>query len=157
MPGRSVLTAMLLAVLAATASAQDTTKPKPEASRADMMDDHMMGPWKEMNAFHRVMGATWHPASQKGDLAPLKARAKELLAAADTWAASKPPAMPTSCGTQEVLAAVTKVAADSKSLATMIESGADDASLKTALKAVHDSFEVAEKACGGHGEHGRTG
>ena len=34
-----------------------------------------------MNAFHRVLGATWHPA-EKNDLAPLKARAKELKAAA---------------------------------------------------------------------------
>jgi hypothetical protein len=154
---RPVLTAVLFAAFTATAGAQDTTKAKPEASKADMMDDHMMGPWKEMNAFHRVMGATWHPVSQKGDLAPLKARAKELLAAADTWAASKPPAMPASCGSKDVLAAVTKVAAESKSLAALIDSGADDARLKAALKGVHETFEVAEKSCAGHGEHGRTG
>jgi hypothetical protein len=55
----------------------------------------MMGPWKEMNAFHRVLGATWHPAS-KNDLVPLRVRAKELKAAADAWAASKAPESPAS-------------------------------------------------------------
>lgn len=157
MMSKPVLAFLFLAAFAATVPAQDTIKTKPEASKANMMDDHMMGPWKEMNAFHKVMGATWHPASQKSDLAPLKAHAKDLLAAADTWAASKPPAMPASCGSKEVLAAVTKIAAESKGLAAMIDSGADDASLKAALKGVHDTFEVAEKACAGHGEHGRTG
>ena len=80
--------AFLILITPLSLTAQDSAKPKPEAEKKGMMDDHMMGPWKEMNAFHRVMGATWHPASQKGDLAPLKAKAKELLSAADAWAAS---------------------------------------------------------------------
>ena len=146
--------ASLILVTPIALTAQDPAKPKPEAEKKEMMDDHMMGPWKEMNAFHRVMGATWHPASQKGDLAPLKAKAKELLSAADAWVASKPPAMPASCGDGAVLAATKKIAAEAKALVGLVESNADDARLKSALKSVHDSFEVAEKACGGHGEHG---
>lgn len=156
MIARPVLAVMFLAVFAASASAQDTTKPKPEASRAGMMDDHMMGPWKEMNAFHRVMGATWHPASQKGDLAPLKAKAKELLSAAEAWSASNPPAAPASCGDSAVKAAAKTVVVESKALVAMIDAGADDARLKAGLKSVHDAFEVAEKGCGGHGEHGNN-
>lgn len=131
---------------------QDASKPKPDSTRPAMMDDHMMSPWKEMNAFHHVMGATWHPASQKNDLAPLRARAKDLVSAADAWAASKAPAMPVSCASEEVRAAVTKVARESNALATLLDSGADDAGLKAALKGVHDTFEVAEKACSGHGD-----
>ena len=135
-----------------TVAAQDTVRAKPASETKGMMDDHMMGPWKEMNAFHRVMGATWHPASSKGDLAPIRAQAKQLLAAADAWASSTPPAHPASCGTKEVRAAATKVAADAKALLALLDAGADDARVKNALKGVHDTFETAEKACGGHGK-----
>ena len=136
-------------------AAQEPAKPKQEAEKKEMMD-HMMGPWKEMNAFHRVMGATWHPASQKGDLAPLKAKAKELRSAAEAWAASRPPAMPASCGDSAAVAAVKKVATDTKALVGLVESNVDDTRLKAALKGVHDTFEVAEKSCAGHGDHGRA-
>jgi hypothetical protein len=149
---------MLLAVgVSAPLSAQDTTRPKPDSMRAGMMEDHMMGPWREMNAFHSVMAATWHPASQKSDMAPLKSRAKELLTAAEAWSASKPPAMPASCGSEPVRNATAKVVTETRVLLTMVDSGADDAKLKAALKTVHDAFEVAEKGCAGHGRHGGAG
>lgn len=149
-----LLFASFILVAPLSLTAQDPAKPKPEAEKKGMMGDHMMGPWKEMNAFHRVMGATWHPASQKGDLAPLKAKANELLSAADAWAASRPPAMPASCGDSTVITAVKKVATEAKALLGMVESNADDDKLKSALKHVHDTFEVAEKGCAGHGQHG---
>ena len=142
----------LLLTVSLSVSAQDTTKPKPESARGGMMEDHMMGPWKEMNAFHTVMAATWHPASQKNDLAPLRSRAKELLTTADAWAASKAPAMHGSCATDSVRTSVTKVASQSKALLSLVDNKADDAALKAALKELHDAFEVVEKACGGHGD-----
>jgi hypothetical protein len=154
MTAKPALVAFLVAVaVPATLAAQDSTKPKPDSARAGMMDDHMMGPWKEMNAFHRVMGATWHPASHNGDMAPLKGRAKELLATAETWAASKPPSMPASCSSEPVRGAATMVVTETKALLALVDSGADDAKLKAALKSVHDAFEVAEKGCGGHGSY----
>ena len=143
--------ALIATIVPAPVLAQDATKPKPDSAQGGMDDHHMMGPWKEMNAFHRVMAATWHPASQKGDVAPLKTRVKELLSMADAWAASKPPAMPASCGNEAVRNAATKVASESKALVALVDSGADDDRLKAALKGVHDTFEVAEKGCGGHG------
>ena len=151
---QKLLLASLILVAPLSLAAQDPAKPTPEAEKKGMMDDHMMGPWKEMNAFHRVMGATWHPASSKGDLAPLKAKAKELLTAADAWAASRPPSMPASCGDSTVVAAAKKVASETKALVGLVEANVDDTRLKSALKGVHDAFEVAEKSCGGHGEHG---
>lgn len=141
--------------LPAIAAAQDTSKPRSEpAMKAGSMDDHMMSPWKEMNGFHQVMAATWHPASQKGDLAPLRARGKELLTSAEAWAASKAPSMPASCGSATVKAAVEKVVTESRALVALLDAGTDDTKLKAALKAVHDTFEVAEKGCSGHGTHG---
>jgi hypothetical protein len=153
---RSLLT-LLIWIVPLAAHAQDTTKVRADSSvRAGMMDDHMMGPWKEMNAFHRVMGATWHPASQKNDMAPLKAQAKALLTAADAWAESKPPATPASCGSDDVRKAVGTVSREATALVAMVDSGADDARLKAALKNVHDAFEVAQQSCGGHGDYDRT-
>jgi hypothetical protein len=144
---RRIFACLLFAAPIALYGQDVTGKPDSVKSSHDMM-----GPWKEMNTFHRVMGATWHPALQKNDLAPLKERAKELATAAYAWAASKPPAMPASCRTDEVKSAVIKVAREAKALSSLIDSGADDTRLKAALKDVHDTFEVAEKACGGHGD-----
>jgi len=62
--------------------------------------------------------------------------------------------MPASCGSEPVRGAVAKVMTETKSLLALLDGGADDARLKAALKAVHDSFEAAEKGCAGHGMHG---
>lgn len=150
-----VLSVLFLTALAAPLAlpAQDTTRPTPDSAKMGMMDSHMMGPWKEMNAFHKVMAATWHPASQKSDLAPLKARGKELATAAEAWAASRAPTMPASCGSEAVRTAVTRVSVEARALVALLDSGVDDTRLKAALKSVHDTFEVAEKGCAGHGEH----
>ena len=154
MAAKLALIAVLVTCVPGTLSAQDTTKPKPDSSRAGMMDHHMAGPWKEMNAFHHILGATWHPADHEGNLSHLKSRAKELLKTADAWAASKPPAMPAGCGSEAVRGAATKVATETKVLVALLDAGSDDAKLKAALKGVHDAFEVAEKGCAGHGGPG---
>ena len=146
---------LLLMALSIPAAAQDTAKPKP-ASMGGMGDDHMMSPWKEMNTFHRVMAATWHPAAQN-DLKPLRSKVRELLTTADAWAGSKPPAMPASCSSEAVRSAATKVAAGAKELVALVDSNAEDARLKSALKEIHDEFEVAEKGCAGHGGHSSGG
>jgi len=118
------------------------------------MDDHMMGPWKEMNDFHRVLGATWHPASQKGDMIPLRARAKELRLAADAWAASKAPEMVPSCTSEGVRRMVNKVAHESKAIVAMLDAQVDDTWLMAQFKRLHSSFEAAEGQCG-NGDKGR--
>jgi hypothetical protein len=142
--------ASAVTVLPTAAHAQDSTKTRPDSSATAMageMDHMMMGPWKEMNTFHRVLGATWHPAS-KNDLVPLRVRAKELKAAADAWAASKAPESPAACGGADVRTAVAKVARDTRGIVAMITAGADDNWLAASLKGVHDSFELVEAKCG---------
>jgi hypothetical protein len=61
--------------------------------------------------------------------------------------------MPHGCHSEAVTKAIARVAVDAKALAALVSSSADDARLKESLKALHDTFEVAEKGCGGHGEH----
>jgi hypothetical protein len=154
---RSLVIALVFAAAPIVRAQDAKTRPDTTRSGSSSMENHMMGPWKELNAFHRVMGATWHPASQKNDLAPLRARAKDLLSSAEAWAASTPPAMPASCRSEPVRSAVTRVVTETRALLGLMESGADDAGIKAALKTVHDSFEVAEKGCAGHGGHGQSG
>lgn len=154
MTAKIAFIAVLIVAAPVALSAQDTPKPKPDSTRAGMMDHHMAGPWKEMNAFHHVLGATWHPADHDANLSPLKSHAKELLKTAEAWAASQPPATPATCATEAVRGAATKVVTETKALLALIGSGSDDARLKAALKNVHDTFEVAEKGCAGHGGHG---
>jgi hypothetical protein len=77
MAKRVLTTAVLSCILTATPAllhAQETSRPRPDSAASSAMESHMMGPWKEMNAFHKVLGATWHPAS-KQDLVPLRVRA----------------------------------------------------------------------------------
>ncbi len=112
------------------------------------MDDHMMGPWKEMNDFHRLLAATWHPASEKGYMIPLRARAKELKSAADAWAASKAPEMVPSCASEGVRRMVDKVAHESKAIVAMLDAQVDDTWLMAQFKRLHTSFEAAQGQCG---------
>lgn len=145
--------ALIVAPLAMAASQAAPPPQKADSARKGDMDSHLMGPWKEMNAFHQVMAATWHPASEKNDLAPLRARAGDLARTADAWKTSRPPAMPRTCGGEPVLKAIASVVDSAKALAAMVASGAADDAIKASLKSVHDTFEVAEKACAGHGDH----
>lgn len=139
--------AVTLATSPLTLKAQDSTKTRPDTSAMGGDMDHVMGPWKEMNEFHRVLAATWHPAS-KDDLVPLRVRARELKALADAWAASKAPAAPATCGGDDVREAIAKVARDTRGITAMITAGADDNWLAASLKGVHDSFETIEAKCG---------
>lgn len=141
-----IVTAVLSCALGSPAIAQDSTRAKPE-SPAMESHDHMMGGWKEMNAFHQILGATWHPA-QKNDLIPLRVRAKELKTLADAWAASKPPMMPAACVSDSTKATITKIARDARGIVALLAAEADDAYLAGTLKGIHDSFERVASQCG---------
>lgn len=108
------------------------------------MKGHAASPWKEMDAFHATLGATYHPAADKGDFAPLKAKAPDLAANAKTWAAS---AIPAACAKPDTKASVDAIAAAAAALAGQVKTGAPDSELKTAISAIHEKFETVEHAC----------
>lgn len=110
--------------------------------------NHMATAWKEMDAFHAVLGGTFHPAADKGDFAPLKANAETLADKAKAWAAS---AAPASCAKDEQKQTVAAIATSTAELATKVKGAAPDAELKAAITAIHDNFEKVEMACGGMG------
>lgn len=152
------------ALIAAPLAAQSKPPAKPKAgdTSAKKMDGmagmdhnmHMMpgkkmeepkSGWKEMDAYHALIAATWHPAKENGDMAPIRAKAKELAASAKTLAASTPPA---ACNKPALKEAATKLAPESQAIAEMVAKNASNNAIKDALKLLHDHFDVLEEGCG---------
>lgn len=109
---------------------------------AGASNEHMSG-WKELDAYHMVMMRVWHPAKDKGDLAPIRAQAGALAASADTLQKG---AIPAACDTPVNRDHVATVQRDSRSLAQLVATGSDAAVLE-ALRALHDRFEVVNRGC----------
>ena len=147
-------TLALAAVLAipATAAAQAghehhgaAAKPKAEAAHHAMASG-----WKELDAFHTLMAATWHPVSKSSDFTVVRAKAGALAEAAQAWSAA---AVPAACDTKANRDAIVAVAKQSKDLAALVAANGSDADVKKALHDVHERFEVVEHGCQPGGKH----
>jgi hypothetical protein len=105
---------------------------------------HAASSWKEMDDFHMMMMATWHPVKQSGDLGPIRAKAGALSDKARAWAASK---VPSSCDNRQTRDAIAKVAEQSRALSDLVSRNAPDDQVRAALAGVHDQFEPVEHGC----------
>lgn len=146
---RAVIPAIALCVLGGTLSAQQPpakTPPRMEHQMGHDMQgmDHAMSPWKELDAFHMLMMATWHPAKDKGDLAPARAKIGEMLASAKALAAST---APKGCDAPAMQTAAKALPAETQKVADLVSKKADDAVLKSAMSALHEKFDVLEMGC----------
>lgn len=139
----------LLALGSTAVQAQDKPKAAMKHEKGGM--DHMAGPWKEMNAFHTVLGATFHPAADKKDTKPLRAKADELASTARAWTASTPPA---ACNSDDVKSTVAAISTDALAIGNQVLANVSDADLTKSITALHDKFEMVEKKCGGHNMKG---
>jgi hypothetical protein len=99
-------------------------------------------PWKELDEYHKVMAATFHP-SEEGNLQPIRERSGELAAKAKTLYKSSIPTAYQKPGVKETLKLLAK---ESKALDKMVQRKKSDAEVTKALAALHDRFhEVMEK------------
>jgi hypothetical protein len=105
---------------------------------------HGMSPWKELDEFHMLVMDTWHPAKDKNDMTATRAKAGDLVKSAKTLAAST---APKGCDSPKVVEATKGLPAEAQKVADLVTKKADDATLKAALKTLHDKFEVAEGGC----------
>ncbi len=165
-----VTTSMTLLAMAAS---DVTAQPKPPAKAADSVAkksdamshemsgmgdmkgmNHMMpgkkesmpsSGWKELDAFHALMQATWHPADEYGDIAPIRAKAPALASAAKALAASTPP---TRCTAPNLVETAKALAPQTRTVAEMVKRNATNNQIKDSLKALHERFEVLEMGCG---------
>ncbi|MCE2903185.1 MAG: hypothetical protein ACK6DP_14010 [Gemmatimonas sp.] len=151
------LSLALAAVAAAPLSAQATGATQPPVKKDDhaaMHAEHMKQmqhdksakaeAWKELDAYHMLMMATWHPAKDKNDLSATRAKIGEMVTAAKAVGASK---APTGCQKPELAKAQAGLTAETEKVQTLVAAKADDAALKAAMKALHDAFEVLEEGC----------
>jgi hypothetical protein len=139
-----------VAVVPVVASAQAA-----KAGEHEHGEKHAPSPWKELDQYHTLMAAVWHPARDKSDMAPARQKAGELAAAGRALAASTPPK---GCDAPAYLPKVKGLSAESDKVAGMVVAKAGDVELKAAVKALHDSFHGVEEGCAAgkekkHGGH----
>lgn len=132
------LTLIAALAVATPVAAQTTTKP------AEKMEHHGSSNWKELDAFHAVLAATWHPVSGSGDFTAIRAQSDSLAATAQRWASSK---IPAGCDRKEIRDAIAAVVKGSGNVAALVARKATDSEVKTALGDVHTKFEVVEMGC----------
>ena len=106
--------------------------------------------WPEIKAYHTVMSATFHP-SETGDLEPIKKRSGELAEKSDALAKAK---IPAEFDKKDIVEAVKKLNADSKSLDKLVKAKAKDEEIKTALVALHNTFHTIVEKCQPDDHHG---
>ena len=100
--------------------------------------------WKELDNYHMLMMATWHPVKQQGEVATLRELAPKMVTAAEAIVSSTAPA---GCDTPELKQASQVVVTESKKVAKMVDDKANDVLLALALSTLHDKFEVLQKGC----------
>jgi hypothetical protein len=108
--------------------------------------------WKEMDEFHMVMAETFHPYKDSADLAPAKAKAGELVAAADKW--SNAP-LPEKVNNDEMKTKLQGLKSETEVLADVVQNGEENA-IGDQLTKVHDMFHEIQEIwyTGESGEHG---
>ena len=138
-------TIVALALVAApSASAQGNPPPPPPKPMSGMESHHASSSgWKELDQFHEILAATWHPVGM-GDFKPVKEKAAKLLEAAKAWGDSKVPAK---CDKKPVRDAVASSVLNANAVADLVAKQAPDSSVKDAMKKLHDGFEAAEDNC----------
>ena len=107
------------------------------------MQGGMKSGWGELDAFHSLLMATWHPA-EKDSLALARSLAATLSAAADAWVKSKGPK---ACDNAALRRELPGIVASTKAFANVATNPAKDADVKAALQKVHDGFEKAAMPC----------
>jgi hypothetical protein len=98
--------------------------------------------WDEMEAFHKVMSQTFHPA-EEGKLDPIRNRSQEMLDKAMAWQASTAPNGYNQAAVKKTLKKLVKGA---KEVNGLVKKKASDNELKEELTELHDVFhEIMEK------------
>jgi hypothetical protein len=112
------------------------------AAQMDHGSGEMSG-WKELDAFHKVLAANWHPAAT-GDTKPARAAAPALLDAALAWRKSRGPAACDNAKTRQGLA---QMVTELRWHADAVKRESSDDAVKVTLKTVHDTFEGFAEEC----------
>lgn len=105
--------------------------------------------WAELEAFHKVMSATFHPA-EEGNFEPVKTRIGEMVEAASKMNSNPVPA---EYNKTEILEAAKKLEAESKALEEKIKGNPANEEIFKDLNALHDTFHTIVGLCNPKEEH----
>jgi hypothetical protein len=115
----------------------------PAMAGAQQMQHEEMSGWKELDAFHKVLAASWHPAST-GDTKAARASATQLLDAALAWRKSKGPK---DCDNAKTREGLTQMITELRWHTDAVKRESSDDAVKVTLKTVHSTFESFAEAC----------
>lgn len=140
---------LLLLFLFVLASCGEKKEQTSETAESEHEDDSQS--WKEMDDFHMVMAETFHPYKDSSDLQPAKAKANELVAAADQWVSAP---LPEKVNNGETKTKLQELKTEAEILRDLVQTG-DDQKIGSQLTKLHNKFhEIQESWYGGHGhEH----
>ncbi|RAV97847.1 hypothetical protein [Pseudochryseolinea flava] len=109
-------------------------------------DEH--AEWKEMDAFHELMAASFHPYKDTMNLAPAKSLADSMKVSAEQWFNAP---LPEKVNNDETKAKLQALRDGTASFADLVKSG-DDKAVGDALNKLHDLFhEIQNLWYGGKG------
>jgi superoxide dismutase len=92
--------------------------------------------WTELNEFHEVLGATFHP-SEEGNLKPIRDRSAELLKRAKDLQNGK---IPASFNTPEIKKLMVDLVSECGAINQLVYINANDKILKIRLATIHEIF-----------------
>lgn len=104
------------------------------------------GEWKEMEAFHKIMAAAYHPLKDSGDVRPATQLMDSLATSAEQWAAAP---LPEKVNNEDMKAKLEKLKTDLRQLATDIKEGAPEDQIGTTLSEIHEQFHHIMEAWNG--------
>ncbi|MFN5168693.1 MAG: hypothetical protein ACK5DD_03655 [Cyclobacteriaceae bacterium] len=136
---------MFVLVLAAAMVACQSKEKKEEQAAEEQME------WAEMDAYHMLMAEAFHPYKDSSNLAPAKAGAAQLAAAAVKWASAP---LPEKVNNEQMRAMLERLKFNAGALADKVQMQASDEEIGTALNTLHDDFHrIMEGWHGGEHEH----
>ena len=106
--------------------------------------------WKEMDDFHMVMAETFHPYKDSSDLAPVKAKAGDLVASADKWVSAP---LPEKVNNDDMKAKLQELKSQSESLRDIVQTGKDE-EIGSQLTMLHNTFHKIQEMWYEGGHHG---
>lgn len=114
-----------------------------EISKQFGMGNHPFILWHDLDEFHNVMAATFHPM-EEGDLNPIRTRSKELASSAKMLLKSNIPAR---FDTPELRSSLKKLSKDSVALDNLVRQPGSNEAITASLTALHEVFHSIIGIC----------
>jgi hypothetical protein len=116
-----------------------TSKTENQASEAE---------WAEMESFHDLMAAAYHPVYDSSNLAPARELAGKLAESAASWSQAE---LPEKVNNDNVRNTLIILRDSSASFSAAVAAGKPDSVLKARITSLHDVFHKLHGAWEGHG------